>query len=102
MVSSEPRKPVGAEPERPVPPAEQELPPYRGEAEPGLPASAPAAPTREASGEAGAGAAAEASVERSEAGESAPRGIDRQTALRALRNLEATEARLERNARREA
>lgn len=29
-------------------------------------------------------------------------GADRQTALRALRNLEATEARLERNARREA
>jgi len=33
---------------------------------------------------------------------SADPGVDRQAALRALRNLEATEARLERNARREA
>lgn len=89
MVSSEPRNPVGAEPELPAPPAEQALP-YGSASGPRLPASAPQEATLEAIGEASA-------VERSD-----PRGIDRQAALRALRNLEATEARLERNARREA
>src|SRR3977135_4084305 len=76
MVSSEPRKPVGAEPELPGPPAGPEL--------------AGAGPTLP-------GGAAEGAASRSETA-----GMDRQAALRALRNLEATEARLERNARREA
>jgi molecular chaperone GrpE len=89
MVSSEPRKPIGAEPELPASP---------GEAAPRLPASAPQEATLETVGEAAAGSA----VEQSEMAGGAPRGIDRQAALRALRNLEATEARLERNARREA
>lgn len=73
MVSSEPRNPVGAEPELS---ADPELPASSGEA------------TLEAIGEATAGAAGAA--------------VERSAALRALRNLEATEARLERNARREA
>jgi molecular chaperone GrpE (heat shock protein) len=94
MVSSEPRKPIGAEPE---------LPMSAGETSPRRPASAPPEVTLEAMGEAAAGAAADAVVERGETGGKAPRGIDHhQAAVRALRNLEATEARLERNARREA
>jgi molecular chaperone GrpE (heat shock protein) len=56
-------------------------------------ASAPPEATLDAIGEAAAGAA----ISRSETA-----GMDRQAAVRALRNLEATEARLERNARREA
>jgi molecular chaperone GrpE len=98
MVSSESRKPIGAEPKLPAQPAEPELAASPGEAEPGLPSTAPPEPTLEAIGEAAAGVAAE----RSEAGGGDSRGIDRQAAVRALRNLEATEARLERNARREA
>jgi molecular chaperone GrpE (heat shock protein) len=93
MVSSEPRKPVGAEPELPGPPAGPELPAAPGEAAPRLAASAPPEATLDAIGEAAAGAAASRSQ---------TAGMDRQAALRALRNLEATEARLERNARREA
>jgi molecular chaperone GrpE len=104
-VSSEPRNPVGADPELSV---------SAGETASRPPASAPPEATLEAMSEAAAGAAAEAVIERSEtgggdpdgsaggAGGKAPRGIDRQGAVRALRNLEATEARLERNARREA
>jgi len=76
MVSSEPRMPIGAEPELP--------------ASPGEPAPEPAA-----------GAPPEATLE-SIRPASAEAGVDRQAALRALRSLEATEARLERNARREA
>ena len=79
MVSSEPREQAGAEP----------TPPSSGEASPQPPAAPPPGATLEAISEATAGAAAEAVV-------------DRQAALRALRSLEATEARLERNARREA
>jgi molecular chaperone GrpE (heat shock protein) len=93
MVSSEPHKPVGAEPELPGRPAGPELPSSPGEAAPGLAASAPPEATLDAIGEAAAGAV----VSRSETA-----GMDRQAAVRALRNLEATEARLERNARREA
>jgi molecular chaperone GrpE len=93
MVSSEPRKPIGAEPE---------LPMSAGETSPRRPASAPPEVTLEAMGEAAAGAAADAVVERGETGGKVSRGIDHQAAVRALRNLEATEARLERNARREA
>lgn len=89
MVSSEPHKPVGAEPELTVRPAEPELTVSAGETAPRPPASAPPEATLEAMSEAAAGAAAEAVA-------------DRQAAVRALRNLEATEARLERNARREA
>lgn len=74
MVSSEPREPDSTEPALPVSP---------GEPAP----SAPQEATLEAIGE--ATAAAGVTVERS-------------AALRALRSLEATEARLERNARREA
>lgn len=92
MVSSEPRKPVGAEPELPGPPAGPELPVSPGEAAPRLAATAPPEATLDAIGEAAASA-----VSRSETG-----GMDRLAAVRALRNLEATEARLERNARREA
>jgi molecular chaperone GrpE (heat shock protein) len=92
MVSSEPREPIGTEPALPASP----------EAAPELPAGPPPGATLEAIREATAGAAAEAAIERSGAGGGDPRGIDRQAALRALRNLEATEARLERNARREA
>jgi molecular chaperone GrpE (heat shock protein) len=98
MVSSEPRDPVGAEPELPMRPAEPELPVPAGETAPRPPGSAPPEATLEAMSKATAGAAAEAVVERSET----RGGIDRQAAVRALRNLEATEARLERNARREA
>jgi molecular chaperone GrpE (heat shock protein) len=87
MVSSEPRKPIGAEPELAAPPEEAELPASAGEPAPGPAVSAPEA-TLESIRPTPAGAA-EAVVERS-------------AALRALRNLEATEARLERNARREA
>jgi molecular chaperone GrpE (heat shock protein) len=93
MVSSEPRKPVGAEPELPGRPAGPELPSSPGEAAPGLAASAPPEATLDSIGEAAAGAV----VSRSETA-----GMDRQAAVRALRSLEATEARLERNARREA
>jgi molecular chaperone GrpE len=93
MVSSEPRNPTGAEPESPSSP---------GEAAPRPATSTPREATLQAIGEATAGAGAEAALERGEIGGSEPRGIDRQAALRALRNLEATEARLERNARREA
>jgi molecular chaperone GrpE len=89
MLSSEPRKPVGAEPELPGPPAGPELPASPGEAAPRPAAGAPPEATLDAIGE--------ATVSRSETG-----GMDRQAAVRALRNLEATEARLERNARREA
>ncbi|HEX3475753.1 MAG TPA: hypothetical protein VHT91_12055, partial [Kofleriaceae bacterium] len=92
MGSSEPRKPVDAEPEWPAPP-EAQVASRSGEAAP----SAPPEATLESIGAAGAGAAAEAVTGRSETA-----AIDRQAALRALRNLEATEARLERNARREA
>jgi molecular chaperone GrpE (heat shock protein) len=81
MVSSEPRKPIGAEPELPAPPAEAELPGSAGEPA----ASAPPEATLESI--------------RPTSAETAP---ERSAALRALRNLEATEARLERNARREA
>src|SRR5690349_4496903 len=86
MVSSEPRNWVSAEPERSAPPLEPELPASPGEAAPG-PASAPQEATLEAIGDATAGAAS---------------AVERSAALRALRSLEATEARLERNARREA
>ncbi len=95
MVSSEPRNPVGAEPELSAPLAEPELPASPGEAAPRLPASAPPEPTLEAIHGTAAGA-------ESAAGAAAEAVADRQAALRALRNLEATEARLERNARREA
>ncbi len=78
MVSSEPREQAGTEPS-----------PSPGEAAPEPPADAPPGSTLEAIREAAAGAATEAANHR-------------QAALRALRNLEATEARLERNARREA
>ena len=81
MVSSEPRNWVGAEPERSAPPAEPELSASPGEAAPGPAASAPQEATLEAIGEATAGAAGAA--------------VERSAALRALRNLEATEARLE-------
>jgi molecular chaperone GrpE len=84
MVSSEPREPDSTEPALPASP---------GDAAP----SAPSEATLESIGAAAAGASA-AAVERGEP----PREIERQAALRALRNLEATEARLERNARREA
>src|SRR6185436_3009051 len=87
MVSSEPRNWVSAEPERSAPPAEPELPASPGEAAPGPAASAPQEATLEAIGDATAGAAG---------------AVERSAALRALRNLEATEARLERNAKREA
>lgn len=86
MVSSEPRNPIGAEPE-PAAPAEPELSASSGEAAAKLPVSAPPEATLDAIREATAGPEA---------------ATDRQAALRALRNLEATEARLERNARREA
>jgi molecular chaperone GrpE len=76
MGSSEPREQAGAEPSP------------SGEAAPPPPAGA-TGPTLEAIHDAAAGAASEAAVERS-------------AARRALRSLEATEARLERNARREA
>jgi molecular chaperone GrpE (heat shock protein) len=76
MASIEPRDQAGAEPLA------------SGEAAP-RPPDVPTGPTLEAIHDAAAGAAVEAAVERS-------------AALRALRNLEATEARLERNARREA
>lgn len=79
MVSSEPRKPIGAEPELPASPGE----PASGPA-----ASAPPEATLESLSPTSTDASAEA--------------VDRQAALRALRSLEATEARLERNARREA
>jgi molecular chaperone GrpE len=78
MVPSEPRDPAGAAPAQS----------QSGAAAPQPPADA-TGPTLEAIHEAATGAAVEAAVERS-------------AALRALRNLEATEARLERNARREA
>lgn len=77
MVSSEPREQAGAEPT---------ASPVEATSEP--PAGAPG-PTLDTIREAASGAEAEAPVHR-------------QAALRALRNLEATEARLERNARREA
>jgi molecular chaperone GrpE (heat shock protein) len=102
MVSSEPRKPIGAEPELPAPPAEPELSAFSGEAAPDPATGAPARATLETIREATAGAAAEAAVDRGEIGGRASGETDRQAALRALRNLEATEARLERNARREA
>jgi molecular chaperone GrpE (heat shock protein) len=89
MVSSEPRMPNGAEPELPAPPGEAELPASPGEPAPEPAACAPPEATLESIRPTSAGAAAEAVVERS-------------AALRALRSLEATEARLERNARREA
>src|SRR3954467_15550025 len=106
MVSSEPRKPIGAEPELPAPPVEPELAAAAGDAAPGLPATAPPEPPLEAIGAAAAGAAVERGETGGETGGgdspgNSP-GIDRQAARRALRNLEATEARLERNARREA
>lgn len=85
MASSEPREHLGAESELSAAPAVPE-----GSASPAGAARRPAS------------APADATVERSETGGKAPHEIDRQTALRALRNLEATEARLERNARREA
>lgn len=88
MVSSEPRMPIGAEPELPAPPGEAELRAYSGEPAPEPAASAPPEATLESIRPTSAGAAEAA--------------VDRQAALRALRNLEATEARLERNARREA
>ena len=82
MISSEPREPITASP---GPPAAS------GEAAPepttASPPATPATPGDEV-GWAGTGTAGSP-------------GIDRQVALRALRNLEATEARLERNARRE-
>ena len=84
MVSSEPRERNSTEPALPASP---------DEAAPGAPPEA----TLESIGAATARATAQA-AERSEP----PREADRQAALRALRNLEATEARLERNARREA
>ena len=84
MFSSEPREPDSTEPAQPAP---------LDEAAPGAPPEA----TLESMGAAAAGVAPSA-AERSEP----PREADRQAALRALRNLEATEARLERNARREA
>lgn len=80
MVPSEPRERAGAEPALPASP---------GETAPELPTGAPPGATLEAISEVTAGAAADAVS-------------DRQAALRALRSLEATEARLERNARREA
>jgi molecular chaperone GrpE (heat shock protein) len=80
MVSSEPREPDSTEPALPASP---------GEAASRAATSAPPEATLEAFREATAGAAADAAA-------------GRQAALRALRNLEATEARLERNARREA
>jgi molecular chaperone GrpE (heat shock protein) len=89
MVSSEPRMPIGAEPELPAPPGEAELPASPGEPAPEPAASAPSEATLASIRPTSTGAAAEAAVERS-------------AALRALRSLEATEARLERNARREA
>lgn len=97
MVTSEPRKPIGAEPELPASPGEPA--PTRATS---APLDATPGATLEAIGEAAAGAAAEAAFERGETGASGSRETERQAALRALRNLEATEARLERNARREA
>ena len=88
MVSSEPREPDSTEPALPASP---------GGAAPSPTTSAPTEATLESIGAAAAGTSA-AAVERGEP----PREIERQAALRALRNLEATEARLERNARREA
>ena len=78
MVSSEPREPDSTEPELPASP---------GEAAPSAATRAPQEATLEALGEATAAAGV---------------GVERSAALRALRSLEATEARLERNARREA
>lgn len=80
MGSSEPREPAGAEPVLPAPWGEAASEPAAG---------APPGATLGAISEATAGGAAAAVT-------------DRQAAVRALRNLEATEARLERNARREA
>jgi molecular chaperone GrpE (heat shock protein) len=81
--------PIGAEPELRAPPGEAELPASPDGPAPEPAATAPPEATLESIPRTSAGATAEAAVERS-------------AALRALRNLEATEARLERNARREA
>lgn len=91
MVSNEPREQTDAESEwSAAAPVEPELPAGPGGAAPGPANGGPSEPTLESIRQAAtAGSAAEAVA-------------DRQAALRALRNLEATEARLERNARREA
>jgi molecular chaperone GrpE (heat shock protein) len=84
MASIEPRDPGTSDSAFPAWPASDGAAPSREPAAPAEPGSAPA----------------------TEAGEPAPAAADsfadRQAALRALRNLEATEARLARNARREA
>jgi molecular chaperone GrpE len=89
MVSSEPREPWAGDLSQAssgeVPPAPRPDPERAGDCVP-LRAYGPAA---EPAAQTGSGAAPDAAG-------------DRQAALRALRNLEATEARLERNARREA
>jgi molecular chaperone GrpE (heat shock protein) len=87
MASSEAREPAGAEPA---------VPASSGE-------TAPPGVKLEAFSETAAGGADALGDEtRDESGRESPVSIDRQAALRALRSLEATEARLERNARREA
>ncbi|HEX3766430.1 MAG TPA: nucleotide exchange factor GrpE [Kofleriaceae bacterium] len=83
MASSEAREPAGTESVAP--------------ASSGGAASEPAPPVTDPPPGATLGAISEAA-----AGAAAGAMVDRQTALRALRSLEATEARLERNARREA
>jgi len=79
MVTTEPREPAGPQPAASASASDVAADPVPGAATGPLPGARPGT-----------------------LGEAADPAVDRQAALRALRNLEATEARLERNARREA